>query len=172
MAPQVDTEHKALEGCFKIMYDCLKHKRPHHTNYEPLLQLCRRLGCTFFDGLKVSWQCLNNLNCCFTTICYKLLRVIIIINLLEGWLQHHLHQQPHHRWDAGADRQDAWPPVGDRGVKVPSLGHNGWRDNRHLCHQTVGSCREASKMFKYDLNDSCCSWKLRVTVLLYFSPAT
>ena len=58
IAPQIDIEAEALEGCLKIMYKCLKPnpKEPVMT----LVQDCTRPGCTFSDGLKVSRQHKNN----------------------------------------------------------------------------------------------------------------
>lgn len=41
IAAQVDMDHRALEGCFKIIYECLKQKWPHHTSYEPIILLMR-----------------------------------------------------------------------------------------------------------------------------------
>ncbi len=49
----VDIEHRALEGCFQIIYECLKQNWPHHTSYLPLLEMCKQLGCSYFDALHV-----------------------------------------------------------------------------------------------------------------------
>jgi len=37
-------DHMVLEGCFKIIYECLKQKWPHHISYEPIISLCKRSG--------------------------------------------------------------------------------------------------------------------------------
>lgn len=53
LAAAVDIEHRALEGCFEIIYECLKQKWPHHTSYPSLLQMCKRLGYSYFSALQV-----------------------------------------------------------------------------------------------------------------------
>lgn len=54
-AVSASIEHQALEGCFQLIHECAKQKWPHHTSYVPLMDMCKRMGCSFFESLKVSF---------------------------------------------------------------------------------------------------------------------
>lgn len=55
LAVQADVEHKTLEACFQLIYECAEQRWLHHTSYMSLIQICKRMGCFFFNAQNMSF---------------------------------------------------------------------------------------------------------------------